>query len=232
MRASVPACTGRLAIAAGLAMALGAGLAPAAQAATAQPSSRIPAAAAVIRPHAVKLLYNQNNDAAGFMSSDNFGSGNSDNDQLADDFTVSKGQTWTISKVYVNTAYNNGWPTSVNVFFYKNAVNKKVGGNMPGALVKKETGPYKDVGGIFILSVTGVTLPAGHYWLSVQFNMKSGSASFLWWTRTAQNGSPAVYENPSNVTGLGCTTWYNMQTCAGRSGQPDLMFSLYGSSKN
>ena len=90
------ACTGRLAITVGLAMALAAGLAPAAQAshaATTRAASRISAAATPVQPQAVKLLYNQNNDAGGFhVPSDNFGSGNSFNAQGADDFAVPQGR--------------------------------------------------------------------------------------------------------------------------------------------
>ena len=131
----------------------------------------------------------------------------------------------------MNVSVGPNPPASVSVFFYKNAVNKQVGGNMPGALVKRQVRPYTNFNGVFLISgITGVTLPAGHYWVSVQFNGKSIFTS--WETRTAQNGSPAVFENPGNALGTGCTTWYNSQTCLGYSGVPDLMFGLYGSSKS
>ena len=244
MRAPVPACTGRLAIAAGLAMALAAGLAPAAaasQPATAQAASRIPAAATPVQPHAVKLLYNQNNDAGGWsILSTKVGSGDSRNSQAADDFAVPKGQTWTISRVYVNGLYDGGTPVhpSGTLFFYKNAVNHKVGGNIPGALVKKQALPAKDFNGVFeFFGITGVTLPSGHYWMSVQFKPSNhlptgGTGWWYWTTRTVQSGSPSVWENPGNGFKTGCTTWSYMQTCNGKSGVPDFMFGLYGSSKS
>ena len=238
MRAPVPACTGRLAIAAGLAMTLGAGLAPAAQAATAQAASRIPGAAPSALPHAVKLLYNQNNDYAlgpvGALS-DNFGNGYKP--QTADDFAVPKGQIWTISRVDVNGYYIEDSAAPATVFFYKSAVNRQYGGYMPGAVVKKETLPVRRFGTLFMFSgITGVTLPAGRYWLSVQLHMKSTNGQWWWMTRTVQNGSPAEFENPGGATGVGsgtgCSTWYNFQTCYSTSGEPDLMFGLYGNSKS
>src|SRR4051794_5400914 len=70
------------------------------------------------------ILYDQLNNPGGFAtSSQQFEAANAAfNAQLADDFVVPAGQTWTVSEVDVAGVYFNGPgpAASVNVFFYAN----------------------------------------------------------------------------------------------------------------
>jgi hypothetical protein len=236
MRSHARAVVTGVAVAAGLALVLPAALAQAAE--THQPGmfhAGVPAAAlaapAAAVPQTAKLLYSQNNHGAPGWSvgSVNWGKGNTDDNQAADDFTVPKGHTWAITKVKVTGAPTSGTPTSENVFFYKNKVNTKKQ-DVPGALVKKQKLKGKDSSGSLVITgIKGVALAAGHYWLSVQANIPSGEV-WYWNARTVLNGSPAVWRNPGNGVGAGCTAWTPWYVCAGASPtSPDLMFALYGS---
>jgi hypothetical protein len=172
------------------------------------------------------------NDASGYgLVSQNLGKGNSDDTQSADDFTVPKGKTWAITEVKVDGFYSSGGgpATSENVFFYKTTVKNKEA--LPGTVVKKVTLKGTGAKGTFmIFGIKGVSLAAGHYWVSVQANMSSGE--WYWASRTQQSGSPAMWKNPGNGFGSGCTNWTRYQSCTGASGRPDFMFSLYGTSKS
>jgi hypothetical protein len=237
------AAAGGLAVA-GLSLAVAGGLAQAAQASQgARPvaaMTTVTAATAVALPHAAKLLHNQYNNTTGYGNgSQDFGKGNADNSQGADDFTVPKGQTWTITEVKVAGFYSSSGAsaTSENVFFYKTKIKKKE--DIPGALVKKVTlkgkaasGPPAAYPGSFAISgIKGVSLAAGHYWVSVQANLASSAGDWYWESRTKQSDSPAVWRNPGGGDGIGCTTWTSKQTCFGSTGRPDFMFALYGGSK-
>jgi hypothetical protein len=104
---------------------------------------------------------------------------------------------------------------------------------VPGAVVKSVTLKGKDSSGKFtITGIKGVALAAGHYWVSVQANMSSSAGEWYWASRTKQSGSPAVWQNPGNGWGTGCTTWTPYETCTGASGRPDWMFALGGTSKS
>jgi hypothetical protein len=225
------------AVAAGLALALPAALAQAVE--TPQPGIfhagtpvAAPAGPAAAGPQTAKLLYNQNSDNSGNnFASINWGKGNTHDTQAADDFTVPKGQTWTIAQVAVTGAYFSSTPaTSENVFFYKNTVNAKKQ-DVPGVQVKKLTLKGKGSGGSLVITgIKGVALATGHYWLSVQANIPSGQA-WYWDTRTVLGGAPAVFRNPGNAWDTGCTAWTPWYICANISPSygPDLMFALYGS---
>jgi hypothetical protein len=173
----------------------------------------------------VKVLYNQNNDPADdglSVLSQNFGKGNSDNSQAADDFTVPKGHTWTITKVTVAGSYYSSGVSapSENVFFYKNKVNAKKQ-DVPGVQVKKVTLKGKDTSGSFVISgIKGVALAAGHYWVSVQANLAAASGQqWEWEGRAVQSGSPAVWRNLGNGFGTGCTAWTSpVAPCGGLYG--------------
>jgi hypothetical protein len=183
--------------------------------------------AAVARLQATKVLYSQDNDASGYaLVSTNFGKGDSDDSQAADDCTVPKGQTWTIAQVNVAGTEGSSAPASENVAFAKNTVNAKKQ-DVPGALVKKLTLKGKNTRGSLV--ITGIRLMAGHNELMLPMEAVIEAGLRARDSRTQQHGSPAVWQNPGNGFGTGCTRWTPHQTCTGASGRPDLMFALHGS---
>jgi hypothetical protein len=79
-----------------------------------------------------------------------------------------------------------------------------------------------------------VTLPEGHYWLSVQARQDITQAGFwLWHNRTVQANSGAAWQNPGNGFGTGCVIWIRKTACA-LLGQiaPDQVFRLIGTGGN
>ena len=130
------------------------------------------------RPNALQtILYDQtDNPAANSTVSQNFETANDAFDnQVADDFVVPTGETWTIGQVNVAGVYFNGAgpANSVNVIFYANA------GSLPGAAVAG--GTYMSPANIAVRQPRQAisrlccqrpwSLAPGTYWVSVQANM-------------------------------------------------------------
>jgi hypothetical protein len=180
-----------------------------------------------------EVLYNQNSNANGlYVNSQNYTSGTytAYNDQAADDFVVPKKATWTVTEIDLSGCCS-GSPISENVFFYKD--NKGI----PGKPVKG--GSFMDLDGTgnpsFVISLgkKGVKLKAGHYWVSVVANCSDTGGCGDWgWalTGTIHNDS-AVWEQPGNGAGTGCTTWGVVGTCFNGAYSGDFMFELQGKSK-
>jgi hypothetical protein len=179
------------------------------------------------KPSALVSLWNQNNqDSGGADSSQNFEAANDAfDDQAAADVKVKAGTTWKVKEVDVTGQYSVAGPAvSENVTFYKDA------GGKPGAVKKAYTGLVgADSGGSFVITLPTVTkLTAGTYWVSVQVNMDfDPSGQWYWETRTVKKGKDAVWQNPGDGFGTGCTTWTDIVTCIPTSA-PDLMFQLKG----
>lgn len=147
----------------------------------------------------------------------------------ADDFTVPAGQKWIVKSVNVGGAYFNGSGpmASVNVNFYKNKAGK------PGAAVASFPAlvPSDNGGSLSIALPSAVKLKAGSYWMEVQANMDFAvGGEWAWENRSVVNGAGAVWQNPGNGFGTGCTTWGDEATCI-PNGQGDKMFALYGKVK-
>ena len=92
---------------------------------------------------------------------------------------------------------------SANVNFYSDS------GGLPGSQVA--TRPNLTVGdtnGSLTISIpSAVTLPAGHYWVSVQANMDFPVGGQWGWTdRTVQSNNEAAWQNPGGGFGV-CPTW-------------------------
>jgi hypothetical protein len=180
-------------------------------------------------------LWNQNKaaqDAGVGILSQNFETAfDAYDSQGADDFKVPAGTTWKVKEVDTTSVYFNGpGPAdSVNVTFYKNA------SGLPGAVKKAYSGiAYVDTSGG--LGSYAITLPtvakftSGTYWVSVVPNMPfDPNGEWGWETRTTAKVNNAAWQNPGDGLGTGCTTWSDMQTCIGPSGEgPDFMFALLG----
>ncbi|HKP53611.1 MAG TPA: S-layer homology domain-containing protein [Chloroflexia bacterium] len=182
------------------------------------------------------VLYDQYDNADPFgsaTSSQIFGAGFEELDnQLADDFIVPANQSWSVNQVDVAGYYNAegaGPPQSINVYFYQDD------NSLPGTPVITETarpfsgGPTQ---GSFTIPLDPVTLPPGHYWVSVQVNMEyETNGQWLWADRTVQSNSPAAWRNPGDGFETGCTDWDIKGTnCGGNEDAPDQLFRLNGTS--
>jgi hypothetical protein len=149
--------------------------------------------------------------------------------QAADDFIVPAGQTWQVTEVDVLGEYDSTGPAaSFHVFFYENGA-----GDLPGILVASRLqNPYTGSNDFVITLTEPVTLPEGHYWVSVQARQDITQAGFwLWHNRTIQANSGAAWQNPGNGFGTGCVVWIRRVTCAVlQQTAPDQVFRLIGTS--
>jgi hypothetical protein len=148
--------------------------------------------------------------------------------QAADDFIVPAGQTWEITEVDVLGEYDNktGPAASFHVFVYENGA-----GDLPGILVASRLeSPYTGTNDFVITLTEPVTLPEGHYWVSVQARQDITQAGFwLWHNRTLQANFGAAWQNPGNGFGTGCVVWIRRVTCALLAQTaPDQVFRLIG----
>jgi hypothetical protein len=179
---------------------------------------------------ASKTLYGQNSkDTGNHVNSQNFTGGTSTyTDAAADDFVVPRGQTWRITEVDVTGVYFNAYgpAASENVTFYRDKRGK------PGDPVAR--GNFANLNGTggpdFILTLPGkgLKLRAGKYWVSVVANLEfyEGGGEWGWEANSVQHGKLAMWENPFNGFGTGCTTWGPVESCLDSG--PDLMFDLRG----
>lgn len=177
-------------------------------------------------------LYDQNNNGGydGYISS-----AIPYNSQAADDFVVPATANWNLTSVAA-AGVDFGDLSSVTVTIYRDSSGS------PGAQVYTDTtstftdapnaifGSYGYPAGDLTIPI-GVTLSPGHYWLSIQ-----GANSYWYWQiRTAVSNDAAMWLNPGGEFGQGCTSWTDMATCFGWTGDGapgtlDLPFSLAGTS--
>jgi hypothetical protein len=188
---------------------------------------------------ALSVLYDQNSDSEGYADiSQNFESTFDQYDsQGADDFTVPEGSKWVIKEVDVTGLYFNGpgLARSENVFFYKtNRSGKKL--NLVAEF--DEVAGTDDGVGNFVMNLgkDGARLKQGHYYVSVQANMDfQVGGEWGWATRNTQEGNFALWQNPGDGFGTGCTTWSQENVCLENGGVivagPDHMFTLRGKAK-
>lgn len=174
-----------------------------------------------------RVLYSQNdNDAGNGIVSDHFGYDNRQyTSRGADDFTITSG-SWVIREIDVTGLYrSDDLVTSENVAFYADK------NGLPGAVLarfERVVGNGDGTGSFNIPLGSGFTLPAGHYWVSVQANDQDGF--WVWETTSQQHGSPAAFKNPRDGFGTGCLQFATMQNCVGELGEgPDYMYLLQGS---
>ena len=200
------------------------------QAATSPPSLTVPG-----RPYALAPAHldgkgicftNLDSSPQVGVVSQNFGTGMSALDsQGADDFTLPK--RCRVSTVGIDGMVYNGVADSFNVTFYKDRHG------LPGRVVSTATSdefgpcPPRVVCDTAISLPSPVTLKRGGGWVSVQVNLDFGEGEFVWVTGQTQIGEPAVWQNPGDGWGTGCTTWANLQSCWGElKPGPDFEFVL------
>jgi hypothetical protein len=177
------------------------------------------------------VLYDQfNNPGANATGSQNFEAAfDAFDDQLADDFIVPAGQTWSIESIDVDGVYFNGPgpATSVNVRFYNNA------GTLPGALngtayLANPIAAGAATGDFSITLTSPKVLTPGTYWVEIQANLNfTPNGQWGWTDRTVQSNSSAAWQNPGGGFGV-CPTWGAKLVCIPTASGPDTVNRLNG----
>jgi len=188
------------------------------------------------------ILYSQNGtDSGTSIVSQNFESTYDAYDsQAADDFTV--GANAKITEVDLVGGYFNGSgpASSFNVTFYKSKNGK------PGrVLAVFENLPFVVEGAMpegvqtFKIAIPGQVPKCCHdsMFVSGQANLDFGPQEVVasggewgWESQTTVVGAPAVWRNPGDGFGTGCTTYQTETTCI-PNGQGDHMFTIRGKLK-
>jgi YVTN family beta-propeller protein len=159
-------------------------------------------------------------------------------DQAADDFQVTvpaPATGWQLTQVTAKGAYGSFIPagpaSSFNVFIY----NDDPSTHLPTTLAfsQQNTAQIADdsTGDVTLPLSPAATLAPGRYWLSVQANQHFGTnGAWYWDDRGPETLSPAVWQQPANRSGLGCTTWAIRDQCLtlSSSSSPDQAFALTG----
>jgi hypothetical protein len=159
--------------------------------------------------------------------------------QLADDFSVPPGETWSIDEaisVWVtNNADLGNLPPKIGIFIYADN-----GIDLPGSQlfgVESTVAPRvlneETEGDIFEYEIPlsdVPTLGTGTYWLSLQVHgAKATNGEWFWGDNTSQFGAPAALRNPGDGYGTGCTNWDARITCdPSGAAEPDQSFILRG----
>jgi hypothetical protein len=150
-------------------------------------------------------------------------------DQAADDFIIGAG--WGaayINGVRVMGEYSAGGgpASSFNIYFYQNGA-----GNLPGTLIAPLMNlPYVGTPPDFLICLPyPFSVSPGTYWVSVQARQDSDpNGQWFWHNRTVQSNAGAVWQNPGNAYGTGCTTWNRKNACMADQVWPDQVFQILG----
>jgi hypothetical protein len=156
--------------------------------------------------------------------------------QLADDFVIPSGETWSIEEVISVWTTNNAdpeHPPSISVLIYGDNSTRpgsqlfNVESNVAPKLLNPEEGDVSE----FEVPVSVPTLGPGRYWLSLQAHgSKATNGEWFWGDIATQNGPPAVLRNPGDGFETGCTEWTARELCSqGLEPEPDQSFILRGS---
>jgi hypothetical protein len=148
----------------------------------------------------------------------------------ADDFAVSWVDGWIINQVVLPGNYfssSSGPMAAMNLWFYT------TGGSTPGSIqCNYPSNSYTDDGmGNFIVDISAAPcfLPQGTYWVAAQARMDYDPFGQWGWQRqSVQTGAGAVWRNPGDGFGSGCTNWSPLAACGSVTGEPDFSFQLYG----
>ena len=173
------------------------------------------------------MLYDQyNNNGPAATLSATFTDFPQDSSDLADDFVVPGGQSWTVQSIDADGIYFNGPgpATSWNVFIYTDNAT------LPGTQVYSATNqPVSVVGTTFTVNLTpAAVLAAGTYWIEIQANMTFGTQGEWGWTdRTVQSNSGAAFRNPGGDFGCG-TDWVRKPVCVPTTSGPDQVYRING----
>ena len=179
------------------------------------------------------ILYAQTDNASGNGAPDqNFEAAfDAYDSEGADDFVVPAGVFWSIEEVRtVGTQSTGGTAASVNVNFYAD------NGGFPDATPVtgcsySGVSPMQTSGSYVITLPAACSLLPGTYWVAIQTNQDfgGGNGQHFWSNRTVASNSGAVWRNPNDGFGRGCTDWDRMTTCnVGGGVNPDFLFDVRG----
>jgi hypothetical protein len=149
------------------------------------------------------------------------------NTELADDFVVPIGQSWTIQQVNVLGVYANGFGpvSSFNIVFYANS------GGLPGAVeCSLLNQPFTKAATLFSIPLTiPCILSPGAHWVSVQANGRLANGQWFWTDRAPQSNNGAVFRNPGGRLAPSCTSFGRRTSCLAIDPDcPDQAFQLFG----
>jgi hypothetical protein len=172
----------------------------------------------------MQVLYDQtSNDSGGGTSSQTLGGTLSD--AAADDFTVPAGVHWKIQEVDAVGPFFNGVTNSVQVTISTDKHHK------PSKILYDAAVKPTGDAGVFYLSLgrKGIKLKPGHYWLTIVANADLSDGQWYWENQTlgTTEGDPAVWQNPQDGWGTGCTSWTVESKCTSTP-LGDHMFVLWG----
>jgi len=195
------------------------------------------AAAALIVPAgagASQVLLNQIDETSpqSFPSQDFETEFNQFDATLADDFSVPPGFTWTIESVLARGKnQGSGVGTTARVTIYEDGVDQ------PGNVLFTRTGTVTGFPRMQIAIPQPPTVASGTYWISVESLMPAGSfENPNQWFWAVNDGGPfgaeAVFKNPGDGFGTGCTVFTPRIDCTfpNTTNPPgdDLSFSITG----
>jgi hypothetical protein len=181
------------------------------------------------------VLFNQVPDGSFSVGTfPSFASNAAQSNQAADDFTVPPGQIWVPSSADTFGAIQAGSGGATgNAWIYADA-GALPGGQLfaqsGGALTGGDCSTSANCDPTFALA-NAPRLEPGRYWISLQIQ---GAYAWRWAVTPPElaSGSPAVWQNPGDGFGTGCTTYTPLIDCdsfidPATSGR-DMMFRLNG----
>lgn len=213
-----------------LAPAIVALIAGAATAGTVHPAIDVHGVAAIARPSSSPqtVLWNQNSGGSGAaFNSQNFTSnsfGSPYDSEGADDFVLPRDATMTgvdVTGIFTN---NSGLPAN---------------GGYAWLYSDRHAAPYKvlavgfshDGGPNFTFKIKHRLKAGKRYWISAIVNCDEVAGCGEWgWEVRLRNGKPAVWENPGDGWGTGCSTWKPLGHCTSLTSyqNADFMFDVTG----
>jgi subtilisin-like proprotein convertase family protein len=192
-----------------------------------RPAGAGPTAAPSTPRTPLAVLYDQNDNAtASDVTSQDFETAlDAFDDEAADDFVVPPGHVWSIDSVFVDGEYTVGPAAAVNLTFF--ADDSGVPGSTACSYPLQT--PADSAGDFTFTLGTPCVLGPGTYWMDVQTRQDAGTAGqWFWHTRSVQSNSAAVWRNPGDGFGTGCTSFSPMLACIPGALGPDLLFTLSG----
>ena len=196
------------------------------------PSSQ--SAVAAQTPAGATVLYTQTGAGTNGAPNQNFSAAyDSYDSELADDFIV-PAAGWGVNSVnfpITGSADADITVATWNITFYSDSAGIP-GAADPGCTYTAQpgTGATAAGGTITVDLPTQCDLTAGTHWFSAQSNLDYAVGGQSYWSNFAAPaiGAPAMFRNPGDGFGVGCTTFTSVVTCGVGGGEPNLIFQLLG----
>ncbi len=158
--------------------------------------------------------------------------------QGAEDFIVPSGVTWYLDSIVIPGTYSATATTTCGIQFSIHNDNSGEPGStvLFGDTVNSDLDGNGD-GDITYVFSTPLAISSGHYWIVAngRKNFASGGGQWYWVRDVNSTGYPALWKNPGNGFGSGCTSWVPMYSCTALgiadSGWAISMYGCYGPNK-